>query len=93
MGLIQTAGARILAAWIAALASYLLAKYGVTIDANDQASIVTHLLGVAIPVFMTIYAIVHKVLNKKMNPGDAASVHLADKESGEAAQLKALDSR
>lgn len=84
---------RILAAWIAALASWLMVKYGITISPDNQAGIVGHMVSIIIPAFLTIYAIAHKVLNKHFNPGDAASSHLADKEAGEAAVLKAQDRR
>lgn len=80
---------RIIAAWIAGLCGWLMAKYGIGIDPANQAELVGHLVGVIIPVMTTIYAVAHKLLSKKTNPGDAASSHLAERESAETAQLKA----
>lgn len=83
---------RIIAAWVAGLASWLLAKYGVTIDANNQTEIVGHIVGIIIPLGTTIYAVVHRLLSKFFNPGDAASKHLAERETAETHQLKAASS-
>jgi hypothetical protein len=75
---------RILAGWIAALVVYLNAKFGVTLDGDTQTAILTLALGL----FSTIYSIVHRVIDKQLNPGDAASSHLASKEEAEAQVLK-----
>lgn len=80
--------ARILAAWIAGAVSWLGVKYGITIDDAAQQAFVEHLVGVVIPLFMTLYALFHRTFSKKTNPGDAASGHLAAKESSETALLK-----
>lgn len=86
--LLTSFAARILGAWIAALASWLLVKYGVTVDVEAQQQLTEHLVGVVIPTFLTLYAVAHRLVSKKTNPGDAASTHLAAKESDEAANLK-----
>jgi uncharacterized membrane protein len=75
---------RIIAGWVAAFVAYLSTKFGVTLDAETQAGILAVLLGI----FTTVYSIVHRVLDKKINPGDAASSHLAAKEQVEVAALK-----
>lgn len=82
--------ARIIAAWIAGLAGWLMVKFGIGISAEDQANFTTHLVGIVIPVMTTLYAVAHKLLSKKTNPGDAASSHLAAREDTETAQLKAM---
>lgn len=91
MSFLQTVLARILAAWIAGLAGFLMAKFDIGIKPEDQAAIVTHLVGIIIPTIMTVYALVHKLLNKHLNPGDAASTHLAEKQAIEATRLKASE--
>jgi small basic protein len=70
---------RIIAGWIAALIVFLNAKFGVTLDGDTQAAILTLGLGL----FSTIYSIAHRLIDKKLNPGDAASSHLAVKELSE----------
>lgn len=80
---------RIVAAWVAGLASWLLVKFGIGISVEDQANVVEHLVGIIIPVGMTCYAIVHKLLSKRTNPGDAASSTLAASEASETSVLKA----
>lgn len=74
---------RVIAAWIAGLATFLMTKYGVLIDAEQQKHLVEYTVGLILPLFITIYSILHKVLNKKLNPGDAASVHIAEQEKTE----------
>lgn len=83
--------ARILAAWIAGLAGWLMVKFGIAITPEDQANFVTHLVGIVIPAMTTIYAIIHKMVSKKLNPGDAASSHLAEREASETAAIKASE--
>jgi hypothetical protein len=76
---------RIIAGWVAALVVYLNTKYGISLDGDTQAAILTVSLGI----FTTIYSIAHRLIDKKVNPGDAASSHLAAQEQTEAQGLKA----
>lgn len=85
--------ARIVAAWVAGIAGWLMVKFGIGISPEDQTNFTTHLVGVIIPTIFTIYGIAHKLLSKHTNPGDAASSHLAAREDTETAQLKAMESR
>jgi len=62
--------ARIIAAFVGALASYLYAKYGFTLDNESQAAIVSTMFAI----YGIIYAIVHKGVNSKINPVDAARI-------------------
>lgn len=88
LNLIRVVFGRILAAWLAGLAGWLMMHYGIVLDDTTQKELLEHLLGVILPVFITLYSIFHKVFNKKLNPGDAASSHLAEQESVEADRLK-----
>jgi hypothetical protein len=75
---------RVFAAWIAAFVVYLQFKFGITLDAETQAALLTVMLGS----FTTIYAIAHKFIDRYINPGDAASSHLAVVEKAEVKELK-----
>lgn len=83
--------ARLLAAWIAAGCGWLLLRFGLTIDADTQTHFVEALIGVILPLFLSLYAVAHKLLNQRLNPGDTASAPLAEKSQAEAARLKAID--
>lgn len=82
---------RVVGAWVAALAVWLSAKLGIVLDDNAQEQIIAGAIAVAFALAQTVYAIVHRSLDKRLNPGDAASSHLADKEKTETARLKADD--
>lgn len=75
---------RVIAAWIASGAAYLETKYGIVLDPDTKANLVVG----AIAVFGTIYPIVHRLIDKKLNPGDAASAHQAVAEKIEVAERK-----
>lgn len=72
---------RIIAAAVAALAGTLTAKTGITIDPATQGTIST-------AVTVGVYGVTHKVLDKWINPGDAASSHLATASVADAAAAK-----
>lgn len=88
MDFIQTWIGRVLAVWIAGLCTWLLVHFGVAVDTAQQKAFVEHLVGVIIPILLTIFSILHKLFDRHFNPGDAASTHIAAKESREAAQLR-----
>lgn len=72
---------RILGAGIGALAGVLSTKFSIPVDPSTQAAITS-------AVTAGIYGIAHKVIDKTVNPGDAASTHLAVQEKSEADSLK-----
>lgn len=88
--IISTFLARILGAWIAGLAAFLYTKYGVTMDSEAQKAFTEHLVGIIIPTFMTVYALAHRFISKRLNPGDAASGHLAEREAVETERIKGV---
>lgn len=81
--------ARVIAAWVAAGAAWLAAKYGFEIDEQVQAHITAGVLSVILGIGLSLYGPIHKLLNKYINPGDAASATLAGVEVGERDALKA----
>lgn len=89
--LLSTFLSRVLAAWLAGGAAWLLVRYDILVDTETQKQLVEHLVGVILPVVLTLYAVAHKLVSKKTNPGDTASSHLSEKLSTEAERLKALD--
>jgi small basic protein len=74
---------RILAGWLAAAAVYLNGKYGITLSGDTQAAIIT----LAFAIFSTVYSITHRVIDKRVNPGDAAGSHYAVREKEESDRL------
>lgn len=60
---------RVIAAAFAGFCTWLLSKWGVLIDAETQQKAVE----VVVSVIVAIYAIVHKLIDAKLNPTDAAA--------------------
>lgn len=85
--------ARLIASAVAGIAAWLAARWTIELDSDSQqqitAAVVVLAMAVAQWVGTTAYGVVHRVLNKRLNPGDAASSHLATAEAKETAQLKA----
>lgn len=84
--------ARLLAAAIAGFCGWLVVRFGINVDADTQQQLAEALVGIVLPIVLGLYAVAHKWLNKRINPGDTASSHLAEKSQAEAARLKAIDS-
>lgn len=83
---------RLLSPVISALAGYLLVHYGINFDKETQAQINEQLITWIIPLVLAIYGLVHRLFDKRFNPGDAASSHLAKQESAEATDIKRASS-
>jgi uncharacterized membrane protein len=60
---------RLVGAAIGALAGMLSTKVGIRVDPTTQASITTAIV-------VGAYGLVHKILDKKVNPADSASTKL-----------------
>lgn len=88
MGPVVVVLSRIIAAWLAGFFGWLAIKFGIDVGAEAQQSLVQGIVGIIIPLFVTLYAVFHKTISRWTNPGDAASSHLAKKESAETAVLK-----
>jgi len=82
---------RVIGAWVGGLAIWLSAKYGVVLDENTQLQIIAGAVALLYAIGQTVNAVVHRTLDKKLNPGDAASNHLADVEAKEVHVLKAKE--
>jgi uncharacterized membrane protein (DUF441 family) len=78
---------RIAAALVALLITWLTAK-GINLDQDTQSNL-RQLIETTI--YIIVYAISHRVIDKRVNPGDAAGSHLAVSEKQESAVLKARD--
>lgn len=76
---------RVIAAWVGAGAAYVETRFGVILDPDTKANLVVG----AVAVYGTVYPIIHRLLDKKWNPGDAASTHQAVAEKAEVAAIKA----
>lgn len=61
---------RVVGAVVGALAGMLSTKVGIQVDPSTQASITT-------AVVVGAYGVAHKIIDKKLNPADSASKHLA----------------
>jgi uncharacterized membrane protein (DUF441 family) len=78
---------RIAAALVALLITWLAAK-GINLDQDTQSNLK---LLVETTIYIVVYAISHRLVDKQINPGDAAGSHLAMAEKAESTALKAQD--
>ncbi len=80
--------ARFVGIAVAGIAGFLMTHYGFSVDTATQQELATKIVGL-ITVMLAAYVAGHRTTSKITNPGDAASSHLAAKESSEATILKA----
>lgn len=83
---------RIIGIAVAALGTWLASK-GIDIDTDTRTQLVTAIVAVLLPIFTAIYAIVHRLVDRYVNPGDAASSHLAAAEKAQVTEMKKNDLR
>ena len=80
-----------LSRWIGSLvgvgAAWLVAKYGFNVNQQTQHDIAEVL--VLLITTLVVRDSTHRAIDKKVNPGDAASMHLAVVEKAESAAIKA----
>lgn len=69
--------ARIIAGLIGTLAGWLSTRWNIVLDADTQAQLVTAVTVQFFVVFSVLYPAIHKWINSKINPEDAASKALA----------------
>jgi hypothetical protein len=74
---------RIIGGLVATFAAWLSTKWGIVIDADTQAQLITAIQVQFFVVFSIFYPIIHKWISSKINPGDAASGRRAAKEKAE----------
>lgn len=84
---------RVIAAAIAGLCTWLASHWAVDIDQDTRAQLVDAIVAFLIPVFTVIYAVLHRIFDKWINPADAAGSHLAALGVERARDLKAEDRR
>lgn len=75
---------RIIAGLVGTLAAYLETKYQVVIAPDTKQALVAGGIGT----FGIVYPLVHRILDRWLNPGDAASSHLGAVEKAQAETLK-----
>lgn len=68
---------RVAGAVVAALATWLAARFGIVIPQEDRAKLSEDLVVVMMLIFSVVYALTHKLVSMKANPADAASPKLA----------------
>lgn len=74
---------RLVAAWVAGLCTWLAVRFGVVIPEEAQTRMIESLVMWVIPILLTIYSLAHKLINSKVNPGDAATPKMAKLEKRE----------
>lgn len=82
---------RLLSPFVAAFAGYLAIHFGVNLDTDNQVVLVKALVEWIIPLMVAVNALVHRALDKWLNPGDAASSHVAKQEAAQASALKTAE--
>ena len=78
---------RVIAGLVASGAAYLQTKYGIVLDPDTKANLVVG----ALATFSVLYPIGHRLIDKKINPGDAASKHMAVVEKGQVEAAKQIE--
>lgn len=68
---------RLIGTAVAGLATWLMIHYGIVLDQDTQQKVTESAVVILMIVFSVIYGITHKLVNKKLNPGDTASATLA----------------
>jgi hypothetical protein len=76
---------RVIAAGLAAGIGFIATKLGIDIDSAHATELAT---SVGTFLALAVFGIAHKLLDKKLNPGDAASKHMAVVEKEQTAALK-----
>ncbi len=79
---------RALAAVFATLITWLLSK-GIDLGKDAAGQLTEVATTLLIGGFTLVYGVLHKTIDKSVNPGDAASSHLASREKTEAETIKA----
>jgi len=91
MSIIQVFLPRVVGVLVAMLCGWLLTHYGIDINRDTQAQIASDLATWILPLVLLLYGLTHRLLSKVLNPGDAASAHLAEAEAKQTEQLKQQD--
>lgn len=78
--------------WLVGGLVAFLASKGINVDKDSQQQIIEYTVGLVIPLGGVVAAIVHKLVAKYTNPGDAATTQLTEEHIHENEQLKAAGS-
>lgn len=63
---------RVIAGLVASLAGWLVTKH-ITLDGDTQQQLIAAMIGIASAMFAVIYALLHKWIDKLVNPTDGAA--------------------
>lgn len=80
MGTLMPLISRLAAALVGSIAAWLAGKYGIVLDEETTTSLVAGMVGI----FGIVYAVVHRLIDRKLNPGDAAASSIAKAEKAQA---------
>jgi len=70
---------RMAGAIVVALVAWLIGKWGINVDQGTQAQLTDGIAAFMLLAFGVVYALVHKAVSAKVNPGDAATPRLAER--------------
>lgn len=90
MSILRLFAARVIAGFVATFVVWLSTKH-INIDHETQQQLVDGLVTWSLGIFSVFYPVVHKLIDRWLNPGDAASTHLAHEERAEVAALRRAD--
>ena len=80
---------RIIGSFVAGFIVSLAAK-GIDIDPETASAVTTASVGILLAAFTALYSVIHRVIDKKLNPGDAAAKSIVVNEKYEAEELDRL---
>lgn len=63
---------RVVGGWVASLVAWLTLRYGIEVSNDQVQTVVANVVTVMMFVFTTLYAVLHKAIDRKLNPGDVA---------------------
>jgi hypothetical protein len=82
---------RILAPLISAVFTWLAVHYGINFADDTREQVIEALVVVIIPLAQIVNGVAHRVIDKKINPADTASTHLAQEGKAEVAAIKVAE--
>lgn len=78
---------RLIAAWVAGFCTWLAVRFGVVIPEEAQTKMIESLVMWVIPILLTLYSLIHKLVNSKVNPGDGAKPKMVEAQKDQSDHL------
>lgn len=69
---------RIIGALAAGFVGWILAKLGIELAPEDRNAVADSVVAAGMTIVLIAYSLVHKIVDRKVNPGDTASGRLAE---------------